>query len=265
MKYLIINGSPHKGNSWKLVEVAKTKLLSSDNNAEFQEIHLTNIKLPFCCGCSNCFRFGHERCPHYGIVSEIMNAMDNADGIIWVSATYNMPGTSLLKNLFDHFCFMLHRPHFFKSKALILTTTGGVGAKSAAKSIASTLKGIGFNRCYKFSVASYSWNDYQPKENTIHTLEKVTLKFYKDVKSTKLHSPSCMLLIPYNLFRGMSLAYVKGTPYETQDGIYWTEEYRKKEVYDTSINVPFYKKPIGHLFYVIGKMAGKVITVTYKK
>ncbi len=33
---------------------------------------------------------------------------------------------ALLKNMFDHICFMMHRPCFFKSKALILTTTGGV-------------------------------------------------------------------------------------------------------------------------------------------
>lgn len=66
------------------------------------------------------------------------------------------------------------------------------------------------------------------------SLRKVVQKFYKDVKSRKLHDPKAKLLIPYNLFRGMSLAYAPG------------------------IKVAFYKKPIGYLFYWIGKLAGNL-------
>ncbi len=267
MKFLIVNGSAHKGNTWKLVEHIKKFILSQDEEMELEEIHLIKENLPFCCGCSNCFRAGHEKCPHYSIVGNIMQKMDSADGVVFVSTTYNLRETALLKNLFDHFCYMLHRPHFFQSKAMIVTTTGGVGARAAAKSIASFLKGIGFNRCYLFSKASFSWNAYMPDERTIKSLERVAKHFYLDVKSGKLYSPSCMELIPYNLFRGLSLAYTPGTEYETVDGVYWTEKKRLKAVYDPSVNVTFYKKPIGHIFYAIGKTAGKMksMQVTYKK
>jgi len=63
----------------------------------------------------------------------------------------------------------------------------------------------------------------------------MTVKFYKDISSGKLHSPSAILLIPYNLFRGMSLAYVEGSEYETKDGWYWTQDCRKDKVYDASV------------------------------
>lgn len=267
MKYLIINGSPHKGNTWKLVEIVIENISKCDVNARFEEIHLITLQLPFCTGCSNCFRLGYEKCPHYEKVFNVINSIEKADGIIFVSSTFNCRETALLKNLFDHFCFMLHRPHFFKSKALILTTTGGVGGRSAAKSIASMLKGIGFNSCYIFSVASFSWNAYVPKHNVIKSLSKITIKFFKDVSSKKLHSPSTLILIPYNLFRGMSLAYAKGTEYATEDGCYWTKDDRKGKVYDKDVHVTFYKKPIGHLFYIIGKLVGKMkrFQVSYKK
>ncbi len=265
MKYLILNGSPRKGNTWKLTELAKEQLQTLDGKAEFSEIHMNNQKLPFCCGCSSCFRTGHETCPHSAIILPIISAMEEADGIIVSSTSYAMRETSLLKNLFDHLCFMLHRPHFFQKKALILTTAGGIGAKQAAKSIAAFLSGIGFNRCYQFGVATYSWNDYQVNEKTRLALEKSTKKFYRDLASRKLHSPTVPLLIPYNIFRGMSLCYVKGTEYATLDGDYWTEEARIKGVYDRSVPVPFYKRPVGHLFYLIGKYAGKSVVVSYKK
>jgi multimeric flavodoxin WrbA len=265
MNYLIINGSPHKGNTWRILEQVISDIRLKDNLAVFDIIHLAEMNLPFCRGCSICFRLGHEKCPHSETTTAIIEKISKADGVIFTSATYNMRETALLKNLFDHLCFMLHRPFFFQSKALVITTTGGVGAKSAAKSIASFLKGIGFNRCYRLSIATYSWNDYKITKEASAKIANITDRFHKDIVSGRLHSPSCMLLIPYNLFRGMSLAYVKGTEFETQDGVYWTEESRKKGVYDRSVHVPFYKKPIGQLFYIIGKIAGKKLVVTYKK
>ncbi len=265
MKYLLINGSPHKGNTWRLVEVVKEKLQEEDQAATFEEIHLAEEKLPFCIGCSNCFRLGHEKCPHSSSILKIIKTMEEADGVIIASTTYFRKETSILRNFFDHLCFMTHRPHFFKSKALVITTTGGVGGKAAAKGIVSFLKSIGFNRCYQFSTASLSWNDYQITRRTKSKLSNIADQFYRDVKSGRLYSPSYLLLIPYNLFRGMSLAYQKGTEYETQDGIYWLEESRRKGVYDSSVKVPFYKKLFGQLFYLIGKAAGRKITVTYRK
>lgn len=267
MKYLFLNGSPHRGNTWKLAEEVKKNLDLLDQHAQFAEIHLAELQIPFCIGCSNCFRLGFEKCPHYSKIKSVVNAIDDADGIIVTSTTYNMRETALLKNLFDHFCFMLHRPYFFKSKALVITTTGGVGGKASANSIVSTLKGIGFNRCYTFSIAAFSWNSYIPKQKTINNLSAKTNRFFYDIKSKKLHFQSTSVLIPYNLFRGMSLSYVKGSSYETEDGNYWTHEVRKNAIYDKSVPVFVLQKPIGQLFYLIGKRAGRIkaMQVTYKK
>ena len=57
----------------------------------FDEIHLLRENLPFCTGCSNCFRIGHEKCPHYSIVGKIIEEIEHADGIIVVSTTYVLP------------------------------------------------------------------------------------------------------------------------------------------------------------------------------
>jgi multimeric flavodoxin WrbA len=266
VKYLILNGSPNKnGNTWKLVQQAKAFMLAEEPEASFREIHLIDEGLPFCLGCSACFRLGHEKCPHSAVMMKLIRAVEEADGVIVASAAYNMRETALLKNLFDHLCFMLHRPCFFSSKALILTTTGGVGGRAAAKSIASFLYGIGFNRCSIFSAAALSWNDYRITEKSRAKLKRVAGAFREDVASRRLHSPSTLVLIPYNLFRGMSIHYAKGAEYQTQDGVFWLEERRKRGVYDAAVPVPFFKRPVGHLFYLIGKFAGAKVTVTYKK
>lgn len=265
MKYLVLNGSPGRGNTWKLVQLAMEIIKEEDNGAVFREIHLMRENLPFCCGCSNCFRLGYEKCPHFEKIKNITDAMEAADGILVATTTYNRRETSLLKNLFDHLSFMLHRPHFFTSKALVLTTTGGVGGKAAAKSVASFLSGIGFNRCFCFSAAAYSWNDYRPDDKIKAKLFETAGHFQKNVASLKLKSPSVLELLCYNLFRGMSLHYAEGSQFATQDGAHWTEDIRRKGVYDPAVRVPFYKKPIGQFFYLAGKAAGGMRLVTYKK
>jgi len=76
MKYLIINGSPHKGNTWKVAKSAMENIKKLDSESTFQEIHLLDLKLPFCLGCSNCFRKGDEFCPHKDIMTEAINKIN---------------------------------------------------------------------------------------------------------------------------------------------------------------------------------------------
>jgi multimeric flavodoxin WrbA len=109
MNYLILNGSPHRENTWKLVALAKETVKREDPYAQFDEIHLADIPLPFCLGCSACFRLGHEKCPHSAAVAQIIRSVDRADGVIVASTVYNRRETALLKNVFDHLSFLLHR------------------------------------------------------------------------------------------------------------------------------------------------------------
>lgn len=265
MKYLIINGSPHKGNTWKLVEDAVSRVKQLDKDAQFEEIHLVELQLPFCIGCSNCFRKGKERCPHYDKVNRVYTAMEQADGVILCSPTYNMRENALLKNLIDHFCYLMHRPHFFTKKALYITTVGGAGGKGAVKSICSSLRSIGFNRCYSIIGRTASYNAYIPTNSDIHRVQKITDKFIADIRSNKVHYQKTYLLIPYNLFRGMCRYYAPGTEYETEDGIYWTEKERQSRAYDSAVPLHIYQRIMGAFLCFMGKKLGKRMIVTYRK
>jgi len=160
---------------------------------------------------------------------------------------------------------MLHRPYFFSKKAIVISSVGAVGCNQAVKYLAGTLKGIGFNRCYRFPFSSYSWNDLNPDDKAKIKCKQWAIKFHNDVSSRKMHPPSFPEMIPYNLFRGMSIWYAKGMEYETEDGVYWLGHQRARYTYDKSIPVPIFKKMFGQIFYYIGKTAGRFVTVTYKK
>ncbi len=266
MRYLLLNACPRRGNTWKAVTLLKEALSALEPDAQFEEMQLSTLELPLCTGCSLCFRKGADFCPHRGVMDEIIAAIDRCDGLILSVTTCNMQPNALAKNLIDHLCYLLHRPRFFTKKALVVSTTGGVGAGKATKYAAGALEGMGFNRAYRLPIRALSWNDLQPGDSLRKKCARAAARFHTDVATGKLRAPKALLLIPYNLFRGMSRASAPGTPYATEDGIHWLAPERKTSVYDAAVPVrnPL-KWLLGHMFFGIGLLGGKVMMVTYKK
>jgi multimeric flavodoxin WrbA len=263
MNILIIDGCPHKGNTWRLIELVKAQILNMDNTASFDEVQLIKYHLPFCCGCSKCFRAGHTNCPHHSIIQKILEKMESCDGFIICSSCYQGAVTAIMKNFTDHLAFLIHRPRFFTKKALLVSTTGGVSADCVTQSLANTVSGWGVNRCYQLPVVALSWNDYQPTERQKKTARRVTKGFVNDIQSHKLHAPRIGVLIPFNLYRAMCCDYAPGTQYPTEDGIFW-QQYQGM-TYAPGIPMPIHKKLFAHFVYFVGKIISKKMIITYKK
>lgn len=265
MKILIINGGPRLGNTWELTLRVKEQLSLISKEINFTELHLKDLDLPFCLGCSLCFRKGHDYCPHNSIIQKLMDDIQESDGVIFSAPTYNMEMPGLTKNFVDHLCFMLHRPRYFNKKALIISTTGGVGAKNATKSMSGTMMGWGFNSCYQLPVKAISWNNYHLTKKHIRKVNSISRKFYEDINSKKLKAPPYWVLITYNLFRGMSFEYRKGKEYEMRDGDFWEDNCRDSKAYAHNVVLPYRKKLFGNMFYLLAKNISKYMVVTYRK
>lgn len=168
-----------------------------------------------------------------------------------LSTTFNCRETALLKNFLDHLNYLLHRPLFYNKKALVIST-------ATIKSIASTLRGMGVNKCYGIWIRSVSWNAYIMKSNDQKKIYMATEKFSKDVQSGKMHYPKTDVLIPYNLFRGISKTYVHGSEYETKNGEYHSNLAKKNIAYDSKIPLLVHQRIIVSVFFLIGKIASKI-------
>lgn len=162
---------------------------------------------------------------------------------------------------------MMHRPYFYKSKALIITSAGGKGQAETAQSIETSLLAVGFNRCYQAAFAVISWNAYEPDEKAKRRMGKITRRFLQDVQSGILHSPKYSFILVYNIMRGMGQHYAEGSRYPTADGTWWTDPCRNHSIYFPEVKIPFYKKWFGILFFCLGKWVGgmKKMEVTYRK
>lgn len=244
MKYLIINGSPRKKNTWAMVKRAKTIL----GDAEFEEIQLMKEKIPMCNGCFKCIMEGEEQCPHHNQISPIMEKLRESDGLIIACPVYAMNVTALLKNFFDHTAYLYHRPEFFDKKALVLVSTAGAGHKDVAKYIDETLRHWGFNKAYKASIACGGKEHLETKE-----IDKATREFKKDIESGKLNSPKFADIVFYNVWRAMA---------KTKDPIkadkeYWERTGLVNYEFAPAIKLNPIKKAFGKLMFFIMKKVMK--------
>ena len=194
MNYVIINGSPRRKNTWKMVEQAKKNL-----NGNFEESHLMKAKIPFCNGCFKCILESEEKCPHYDKIKEILDKIKWADGIIIACPVYAMNVSALLKNFFDHTAYLYHRPEFFTKKALVIVSTAGAGQKDVAKYIDETLRHWGINRTYKITYACGGKDSIDSKN-----INEISQKFGGDVESGKLHNPKLGDIVFYNVWRTLA-------------------------------------------------------------
>lgn len=196
MKYVIINGSPRKKTTYKIIEQAKKNL-----DGEFEEIHLAKENIPICNGCFNCILKGQDKCPHFDKVNPIVDKIRDCDGIIIGSPVYAMNVSALLKNLFDHTAYLYHRPEFFTKKALVIVTTAGAGNKKVAKYIDETLRHWGVNKVYKFSIACGGKESLETGK-----IDRISKKFGTDVESMKPHSPKFEDVVFFNVWKAMALS-----------------------------------------------------------
>ena len=61
MKCLIIHTSYRQGNTYKVSSLIKSQM-QTNGPIEFEELFLSQLDLPFCLGCNNCFLKGENTC-----------------------------------------------------------------------------------------------------------------------------------------------------------------------------------------------------------
>lgn len=239
MKYVIINGSPRKKNTWAVVKRAKQNL-----DGEFEEIQLIKEKIPMCNGCFKCIMEGEETCPHFDVVNPIVDKMKKADGIIIATPVYAMNVTALLKNLFDHTAYFYHRPEFFTKKALVVVTTAGAGHKDVAKYIDETLRHWGVNKVYKIAFACGGKDSLDTK-----AIDNAAVKFRKDVESEKMHSPKLGDIIFFDVWKAMALKE-DGIPADVR---YWHDTGFINHDFSPDVKLGIFKKVFSKLMFNILK------------
>ena len=192
MRILTIIGTVHKGNTKSIVDLFLDELKNEGN--EFDEIILPNDFNYFCYGCANCILKGEEECPHFDMISPIVEKINKADLIIMATPVFVGSCTSGLKALLDHLAYlwMVHRPKesMFKKVGLIITSAGGSGVKETVNLLKSNFFYWGIPKVYNYGVTTMkmggNYCDYKNKDKIKKQIRNKALKVKKALKNRKV-------------------------------------------------------------------------------
>ena len=253
MKCLVITGSPSRYYTWggKLIEGFTGQLaaevqaemkrlgdISSKEAVSFEEIFLSDVNLPYCTGCYNCFLNGEGHCPHAGMIQPIIESIQEADCLILTSPVYALNVSALVKGFFDLGAYNHHRPSFFTKKALVISSTAGGYAKTVCGYMRDELLHWGFNRVYSLPVIRMGAGEPTPEMK--RACRRAGKRLYKDTASGKLHNPAFKQVFFYQLWRNMSKADNTAADYD-----YWHNHEMGSHEYSPLVKLSFCKRLFG--------------------
>lgn len=245
MKVLAICSSPHRGNTYLVLNTIKEDYPTID----YKILMLSEVNLEPCRGCYTCFLKGEENCPLKDDRDMIIKEMLDADGIIFASPVYVNHSTALMKKFMERLGFMSHRPCFFGKYAMVMAVCGGFGAKEANKYMNGIFSTFGFDvvSSVELQIATKSEKE---KTNTHEQTRKAFDKFITSIKEGKKNPPTLTQIIMFNIFKAIS-------DWNKKKGIADYQFYKDKTDYFYDAKMPFFKKKLAR--WIAGKEIKKMM------
>lgn len=196
MKILTIMGSMRKANTYNVVKRIEEKLkVIGGEDLEFEYLFLKDYKLEYCRGCMICQKKGEFLCPIKDDRDKIFKIIINADGIIFASPVYVEQTSAIMKNFFDRFAYLCHRPIFFDRFAMAIATVAGSSLNPTLNYLERVAILWGYNFVHKFGIS----------ETTIKNVEKYTdvasKKIHQALKNKKIQNPGMNRLIEFRILK----------------------------------------------------------------
>lgn len=216
MKIVTINGQNHKGSTYRIGRM----LAEQFEDSVITEFFLPNDLDHFCTGCYACLD-DETRCPWYADKKIILDAIEEADLLIFTSPTYCMRASAPMKSFFDltFTYWMSHRPRaaMYSKKAVAITTAAGAGAKSALKDITNTLFYWGVPCIWGYGIAVQAMGWQQVSDKKKEKTRRDTEKLAKAIKKKKVRA-GIKTKAMFNIMRMMQLKNWGASPVEKT---YW--------------------------------------------
>lgn len=220
MKITIIHGQNHKGSTYHIGRILVESLEQEENITEF---FLPRDLNHFCLGCYTCIE-DEGKCPFYGEKKRIADAMEQADLLIFTTPNYCMAPSAPMKAFIDLFYqyWIPHRPRkcMFSKKAVVISTTAGMGAGQAIKTVKRTLAywGVPYIKTYGVAVQASCWAE-------VKACKKEKIKKDMIALAEKIRRASCKKTSLYIrfMFRMMVLSRKKAVGDVPAETSYWKE------------------------------------------
>ena len=218
MKIVMLNGQNHKGSTYHV-----GKLLIDGIAAEKQ---VTEFFLPrdlnhFCLGCYSCIE-DETKCPYYAEKNAIMADFEQSDLLVITTPNYCMAPSAPMKAFLDlNFTnWLSHKPKefMFSKKAVVISTTSGMGANKAIKPVAISLSYWGISSIKKYGVAVQAMNWESVSQDKKAKIQKDIQKILKSLSGDAKPKVTLKTKFLFSIFSGMQKANMGSSKTEKK---YW--------------------------------------------
>lgn len=221
MKIVLVHGQNHKGSTYNISQLLVDNISCEKDIVEF---FLPKDLNHFCLGCYSCIE-DEKKCPYYEEKNSIMKKIESADLLIFTTPNYCMAPSAPMKAFMDlTFTYWLsHKPRkaMFHKKAIVISTTAGVGAMKAIKPIKRMLFywGIPYIKHYGIAVQAKSWHEVSEKKK--EKIKKDIIKIAKGFSKGKKANVPFKTKFMFNIMANMQKSN-KGSSIEERQ--YWDEK-----------------------------------------
>lgn len=221
MKIVLIHGQNHRGSSYNIGRLIAEKISAPK---EITEFFLPRDLNHFCLGCYKCIE-GDENCPFFEEKRIIMNAVEDADLLIFTTPTYCMRASAPMKSFIDltFTYWMVHRPRacMFSKKAVVVSTAAGQGTDSAIKDISTALFyfGVPHLESYGIAVQAMNWDMVKPRKKA--KIEKDTARIARKLSDSRKPSVGFKTRFMFRIMAMMQKAGWGSSPVEKE---YWLKQ-----------------------------------------
>ena len=220
MKITVINGQNHKGTTYHMGRILAEKLAQKEDITEF---FLPRDLGHFCLGCYSCIE-DEAKCPFWTEKKVMMDAMEQADLLIFTSPNYCLAPSGAMKSFLDLFfdIWMVHRPKewMFHKRAVILTASAGATGGGVIRVIRNSLAGWGISyiKTYAKAVQAANWEMVKPDKKA--QIEKDLEKIARKTDWSKPARSGIKTAVMFTLMKKMHEAGWDSSPTEKK---YWIE------------------------------------------
>lgn len=226
MNVTIIKATKRKNSStWGAAKYLVSRL---KDVGEVFEFTLPDDMPHICRGCYACLNGNEDRCGGAEYLKPINEAFAKSQLIVFCCPVWCFHAPGQIKSFLDHYGYrwLVHRPNFDmrNKQAVIITTAGGGGLKSAAKDIKDSMDYWGVAKTYTVTqpVWGYFWNDMPDKfkKSFLKKLDRAAAGVERNAEKPKL---SLKVKYLYKMFEKLHLS---GKMWEL-DNEYWKSEVQK--------------------------------------
>ncbi|MBR0599341.1 flavodoxin family protein [Sinanaerobacter chloroacetimidivorans] len=220
---------------------------------DFEYVFLSEYRLEFCQGCKVCFDKGEEFCPLKDDRNVLLEKLEHSDGVIFATPNYAFQVSARMKNFFDRFAYLLHRPRFFGKTFTAIVTQGIYGGNNILKYLEKMGENLGFHVTAGSCVSTLEPMNEQQQKKLKQKIRKSSEKFYKGLVRSTPPVPTFFRLM---LFR-MSRSSIQSLDESYFDYFYYKEKGWFESAYYYDISLRPVKEIAGCFFDLLGRKMGQ--------